>query len=119
MALSEALLLAGELEKALTVGTQALERTRTHAERGAEAHACWLLATIHSARAIDLDAAAGMFGTATATATELGLLPLLAHCHLGFGELHERQGLRPKAIEHRNRGQDHLVKMGMKPWFKL
>jgi tetratricopeptide (TPR) repeat protein len=119
MALSEALLLSGELEKALSVGTQAVERTRTHAERGAEAHACWLLATIHSARAIDLDAAAGMFETSTALASELGLLPLLAHCHLGFGDLRERQGLRPDAIELRYRGQDLLDQMGMKRWFKI
>jgi class 3 adenylate cyclase/tetratricopeptide (TPR) repeat protein len=119
MALSEALLLSGELEKALSVGTQAVERTRTHAERGAEAHACWLLATIHSARAIDLDAAAGMFETSTALARELGLLPLLAHCHLGFGDLRERQGLRPDAIELRYRGQDLLDQMGMKRWFKI
>jgi tetratricopeptide (TPR) repeat protein len=118
-ALAEALLLGGELEKALTVGTQAVQRTRAHEERAAEAHACWLLATIHNARAIDLDDAAGMFETATTIASELGLQPLLAHCHLGYGELHERRGLRPKAIEHRDRGQDHLDKMGMKRWFKL
>jgi len=43
--LSEALLLAGELEKALSVGTEAVQRTRAHEERGAEAHA--LLATGH------------------------------------------------------------------------
>jgi class 3 adenylate cyclase/tetratricopeptide (TPR) repeat protein len=118
-ALSEAFLLAGELEKALTVGTQAVERTRAHEERGAEAHACWLLATIHSARAVDLDAATGMFETATAIASELGLLPLLAHCHLGFGDLRERQALRPEATELRDRGQRLLDQLGMKPWFKI
>jgi class 3 adenylate cyclase/tetratricopeptide (TPR) repeat protein len=119
-ALSEAFLLAGELEKALTVGTEALQRTRAHEERGAEAHACWLLATIHSARAIDLDAAVGMFETATANATELGLLPLLAHCHLGYAHLQERQGLQPKAVELRDRGQRLLFnQLGMKPWFQI
>jgi class 3 adenylate cyclase/tetratricopeptide (TPR) repeat protein len=118
-ALAEALLLGGELEKALTVGNQALQRTRAHEERGAEAHACWLLATIHSARAIDLDAATGLFETATAIATELGLLPLLAHCHLGFGDLYERRGLQPEAGALRERGQSLLNQMGMKRWFKL
>jgi tetratricopeptide (TPR) repeat protein len=118
-ALAEALLLGGELEKALTVGTQAMERTRAHGERGAEAHTCWLLATIHSARAIDLDAATGLFETATAIATDLGLLPLLAHCHLGFSDLHEQRGLGEKATELRGRGRDLLDKMGMKRWFKL
>jgi class 3 adenylate cyclase/tetratricopeptide (TPR) repeat protein len=118
-ALSEAFLLAGEMEKALTVGTVAVQRTRAHGERGAEAHACWLLATIHSARHIDLDAAAGMFETATANATELGLLPLVTHCHLGLSDLHERRGLGEQATALQGRGQDLLDKMGMKRWFKL
>jgi class 3 adenylate cyclase/tetratricopeptide (TPR) repeat protein len=118
-ALSEALLLAGELEKALTVGTQAVERTRTHEERGAEAHACWLLGTIHSVRAIELDAAADMFETATAIATELGLLPLLAHCQLGLADLHEQRGQLPEASELRDRGERLLDDLGMKPWFKI
>jgi class 3 adenylate cyclase/tetratricopeptide (TPR) repeat protein len=119
MALSEAFFLAGDFEKALTVGTEAVQRTRTHEERGAEAHACWLLATIHSARAIDLDAASEMFGTAIAIATELGLLPLLAHCQLGFGELQKRRGLLQEATELREHGQQLLDQLGMKPWFKI
>jgi tetratricopeptide (TPR) repeat protein len=118
--LSEALLLAGELEKALSVGTEAVQRTRAHEERGAEAHACWLLAMIHSARAVDLDVAIGMFETATANATELGLLPLLAHCHLGYGHLQEQRGLRSEAAELRDRGQHLLLnQLGMKPWFQI
>jgi class 3 adenylate cyclase/tetratricopeptide (TPR) repeat protein len=117
-ALSEAFLLAGELEKALTVATDAVQRTRAHEERGAEAHACWLLGTIHSARGTDLDAAAAMFETATALTTALGLLPLLAHCHLGSGDLAERRGLRKEASELRDRGQRMLNQLGMKRWFK-
>lgn len=118
-ALSEALLLAGELEKALTVATEAAQRTRAHEERGAEANACWLLGIIHSARGIDLDAAADMFRTATAIATELSLEPLLAHCHLGFGDLQERRGLHPEASALWDRGQALLDKMAMKRWFKV
>jgi len=118
--LSEALLLAGKLEEALSVGTEAVQRTRAHEERGAEAHACWLMGTIHSARAIDLDAAVRMFETATANATELGLLPLLAHCHLGYAHLQERLGLWPQAVELRDRGQRLLLnQLGMKPWFQI
>ena len=117
-ALSEAFLLAGELDKALTVGTEAVQRTKAHEERGAEAHACWLLATIPTARAVDLDAGAAMFETATAMATELGLLPLVAHCHDGFAGLRERQGLSPEAAGLRDSGQHLLDQLGMKPWFK-
>lgn len=117
-ALSEALLLSGEPEKALAVATDALHRTRAHDERGAEAHTCWLLGAIHRCRGIDLDAAAAMFESATTIASELGLQPLLAHCHLGLGDLHERGGLRTEATELRDRGQRMLNQLGMKPWLK-
>jgi hypothetical protein len=52
-------------------------------------------------------------------ATELGLQPLLAHCHLGFGDLYERRGSSPEASAHRDRGQRLLRELGMKAWFNL
>ncbi len=117
-ALAEAFLLAGELEKALSVATDAVQRTSAHEERGAEAYACWLLGTIQSARGIDLDAATAMFERATAIAGELGLMPLLAHCDLGSGDRHERRGLQQEARELWDRGQRKLDQLGMKRWFK-
>jgi tetratricopeptide (TPR) repeat protein len=118
-ALSEATLLSGDLGKALTIATQAVQRTRMYGERSAEAYACWLLATIHNTRAADLEPAANMFQAATVIATELGLQPLLAHCHLGFGDLYERRGSSPEASAHRDRGQRLLRELGMKAWFNL
>jgi class 3 adenylate cyclase/tetratricopeptide (TPR) repeat protein len=117
LALAEAFLLAGELDKALTLVTQALQRTRTYQERGAEAHACWLLATIQTVQASDLDAAAGLLATATEMATELGLLPLLAHCHFGFANLYKRRDDQPEAAAYQDRGQKLLNELGMKSWF--
>jgi hypothetical protein len=117
--LSEALLLAGDMEKSMATATQLLQRARACDERGAEAHACWLLGTIHTARAVELETAAGMFDTATAIASELGLLPLLAHCHLGFAELQERRGLQTEAAELADRGRRLLDQLGMKRWFKI
>jgi hypothetical protein len=35
-----------------------------------------------------------------ALATDLGMRPLLAHCHLGLGKLHRRTGKRQEAQEH-------------------
>jgi class 3 adenylate cyclase/tetratricopeptide (TPR) repeat protein len=118
IAFAEALLLAGELEKALTTVTEALQRMRAREERGAEAHACWLAGIIHAVRAVDLEAATGMLETATRIATELNLLPLLTHCHLGFADLHQRQGLHLEANTYRDRAQSLLNELGMKPWFK-
>jgi tetratricopeptide (TPR) repeat protein len=118
ISLAEALLLAGNLDEALAVATEAAQRTAEHEERGAEAHARWLLATIHSARGANLEAAAKMFETATASATELGLLPLLAHCHLGYSQLQRRRGFRPAADKLLESGDCLLLKLGMKPWFQ-
>jgi class 3 adenylate cyclase/tetratricopeptide (TPR) repeat protein len=118
-ALSETALLSGELDKALTFATQAVERTKLHGERSAEAYAHWLLATIQSVRALDLKLAADMFGSATTIATELGLQPLLAHCQLGLGDLYERMGSPTEANKRRERGQRLLKELGMKSWFNL
>jgi tetratricopeptide (TPR) repeat protein len=114
----EALLLAGELEKALTTVTEALQRMRARQERDAEAHACWLAAIIHVVRAVDLQAATGMLETATRIATELNLQPLLAHCHLGFADLNKRRGLHVEASTHHDRAKSLLNELDMKPWFK-
>jgi class 3 adenylate cyclase/tetratricopeptide (TPR) repeat protein len=118
-ALSEAALLAGDPAKALAFATQAVERTRSHGERSTEAYACWLLATIHSTHAIDLELAAGMFKSATTIASKLGLRPLLAHCQLGLGDLYLRLGSPTDASAHRGRGQRLLKELGIKAWFNL
>ena len=44
----EVLVLAGEFDKALAAVTDLIRRTRDNGERGAEAHACWLAAVIHT-----------------------------------------------------------------------
>jgi hypothetical protein len=69
------------------------------------------------ARAADLDVADSMFQAATTIATELGLQPLLAHCHLGFGDLCERRDRQADARVHRERGGRLLTELGMNAWF--
>jgi class 3 adenylate cyclase/tetratricopeptide (TPR) repeat protein len=118
-ALSEAALLAGDLGRALTTVTQALQQIRSHEERGAEAYACWLLANIHSTYDSDIETTAEMFETAIAIATELHLKPLLAHCHLGIAALYLRRSRRPQGNAHRDRGQHLLETLGMKPWIQI
>lgn len=118
-ALSEASFLAGDLARARTIAGEAIELTRAHEERSAGAYASWLMAMIHSASADEFELAAELFDTVMATATELSLRPLLAHCHLGFGDLYERRGQRAKAIEYQTQGSQLLRALGMKPWFQL
>jgi len=118
-ALAEANFLAGNLRKALMAAAEAVERTRIHGERGAEAYACWVMGAIQNARASDLETAADMLRAAASVAAELGLDPLLAHCQLGLGDLYERLGSVPEAHAQRERGQNLLRELSMKTWFNL
>ena len=42
----------------------------------------------------DLESAQARYGQALALADELGMRPLVAHCHLGLGKLYRRTGDR-------------------------
>jgi tetratricopeptide (TPR) repeat protein len=116
IAFAEALLLAGELDRALAAVTDVLQRTRERGERGHEAHACWLAAAIHHARAVDPDAAGAMLETAASIAAEHNLRPLLAHTHLASADLNRRRGKEADAALWQDRGQKLLDELGMKPW---
>jgi class 3 adenylate cyclase/tetratricopeptide (TPR) repeat protein len=116
IAFAEALLLAGELDKALTTVTDVLQRTKDREERGHEAHASWLAAAIHSARAVDHEAADVMLETARGIATELNLRPLLAHVHLASANLCRRRGLHADAEVWQDCGQKGLDELAIKPW---
>ena len=113
----EVLLLAGEFDRALTAVTDLLRRTRSLGERGAEAHASWLAATIHAVRGADLEAGVELIEAAAVIACELDLLPLLAHCHLGRADLYRRRGLQAEADVYQDRGEKLLDQLAMKPWF--
>jgi class 3 adenylate cyclase/tetratricopeptide (TPR) repeat protein len=113
----EALVLAGEFDKALETVIDLVRRTRSLGERGAEAHACWLAAAIHASQAADLAAGEAMIEAATSIANELELLPLLAHCHLTRADLQHRAGLQTEAETSRDRGEKLLAQVGVKRWF--
>jgi tetratricopeptide (TPR) repeat protein len=86
--LGEAHLLAGHLEEAHALAEQALTLTRAHQERGNEAYALRLLGDVAAHRApADVDAAMAHYRQALALAEELGMRPLVAHCHHGLGLL--------------------------------
>jgi len=118
-ALAEALLLAGDAEKALSHVTESLQQTVKYRERGEEAYARWLLATILSVGREDIDAAAREFQDAANLAVELGLKPLLAHCYLGLGDLDARcPGTRTRS-GHCERGFMLLETLRMRQWIDL
>jgi class 3 adenylate cyclase/tetratricopeptide (TPR) repeat protein len=94
--LGEGYRLAGRLQEATQHAVRALELACAHQERGHEAYALRLLGEIASHRAPpDVDEAAIHYRQALARAEELGMRPLVAHCHLGLGTLYVKVG-RPE-----------------------
>jgi len=91
--LGEAYLCAGRLAEAGTRAQQGLEFAQAHQERGHEAYALWLLGEIAvQCDPSEVEAAEAYYRQALVLADELGMRPLVAHCHLGLGTLYARTG---------------------------
>jgi tetratricopeptide (TPR) repeat protein len=90
---SEAYLLAGRMQEAVQFAERALDLAHAHKERGHEAWALRLLGEIvaHQER-LEVAQAKAHYQQALALADELGMRPLVAHCHLGLGTLYSRIG---------------------------
>jgi class 3 adenylate cyclase/tetratricopeptide (TPR) repeat protein len=98
LSLGEAHLLADRLEEAHALAERALALAREHQERGYQAYALRLLGEIAARREpLERDQAGDYYRQALALAEELGMRPLLAHCHLGLGMLYRKMGQRGQA----------------------
>jgi tetratricopeptide (TPR) repeat protein len=87
--LGEAQLLAGRLEDAQALTERTLALAREHQERGNQAYALHLLGDI-AARREPLESASAVtyYRQSLALAKELGMRPLVAHCHRDLGTLY-------------------------------
>ena len=95
--LGEAHLLAGHLEEAHVLTERALALFYEHQQRGDQAYALLLLGDIAVRRApLDAAPAEAYYRQVLALANELGMRPLQAHCHWGFGTLYTRTGQRDR-----------------------
>jgi tetratricopeptide (TPR) repeat protein len=95
---SEAALLVGHLDDALTCAEQAPAVYRERQERGHEAYALRLLGEIAARREPpECDQAEVHYLQALALAEELGMRPLQAHCHRDLGTLYAATGQREQA----------------------
>ena len=93
--LGQALLLDGNLDRAVEFARRALELSLTYKERGHQAWTLRLLGDICVERGDGtFDEAARHYRQCMALAQELGMRPLQARCHLSFGVLHGRVGRR-------------------------
>ena len=96
--LSEAYLLAGRVEEARHHAAQAVELARQYQQRGDQAWALWLLGEGMARQAsTEVEPATGHYRQALALADELGMRPLVAHCHRGLGTLYLKMEQREQA----------------------
>jgi class 3 adenylate cyclase/tetratricopeptide (TPR) repeat protein len=115
--LSEAYLLADRWEEALVLAEQAHELARTRTERGHQAYALHLLGEIAAHRALpECELAEIDYQQALALAEELGMRPLVAHCHRGLGTLYAKLGRQEPARTELSAAVDLYRAMDMTFW---
>jgi DNA-binding NtrC family response regulator/tetratricopeptide (TPR) repeat protein len=115
--LSEAYLLAGRLAEAGALAGQALDLSRKHQERGHEAWALRLLGELHAqSNPLYAEGAEEAYRQALTLAEELGMRPLIAHCHLGLGALYAQTGGREQAHTELATAAELFRSMGMALW---
>jgi DNA-binding SARP family transcriptional activator len=117
--LGEASLLAGRPDDARTWADRALAQSRRRGERGLEAWALRVQAEIASARKRRPPAAAReRYQEALTLAEALEMRPLVAHCHLGLGQLHRRAGDAAKAEASLQTATAMYREMDMRFWLE-
>jgi tetratricopeptide (TPR) repeat protein len=115
--LGESLMLAGRLEEAHALAEDTLTLARTHQERGHEAYTLRLLGDIAARREPPESAQAEVhYCRALALAEELGMRPLMAHCHLGLGSLYAKRDQREQAHAELSAAIDLYRAMEMTFW---
>ena len=117
--LSEGYLGAGRFQDASSLAARALDLAVEHRRRGDQVWALRLLGEIASrCDPPHLDQADGPYRQALALAAELGMRPLVAHCHLGLGALSRRTGKRDQAQEHLATATTMYRDMDMRFWLE-
>jgi class 3 adenylate cyclase/tetratricopeptide (TPR) repeat protein len=93
LSLGEAHLLAGRLEEAQALAERARALACEHQGRGEQAYALRILGDIAAhCDPPESALAEAHYRDALALAVELGMRPLVAHCHLGLGRLYGQMG---------------------------
>jgi tetratricopeptide (TPR) repeat protein len=99
-----AYLSAGRIDEAVSRAREALALTRQLGARAAEAQALCLAGDVclagDNATTGRAEDAEGYYRETLVRAGQLGMRPLVAHCHLGLGKLYRRTGKDEQAREH-------------------
>ena len=117
--LAEAYLLEQRWEEARIHAEQALALARDRQERPNEAWALRLLGEVAAhADPPDVEQVESYYGESLALAEELGMRPLLAHCHLRLGTLYHKVGWREQAQVELTTAAEMYRAMGMTFWLE-
>ena len=117
--LGEVALATGQIEEAAQLGGHALDLARKHKQRGHEVYALRLLGEVAARRnPSDVGETMAHYRGGLALATELGMRPLVAHCHLGLGKLYRRTGDGMKGQEHLTTATAMYREMDMNFWLE-
>jgi tetratricopeptide (TPR) repeat protein len=114
--LGEVCLLAGRIDEARGHAARALGLARELGQRLHEAYALRLLG--ESLASQNASAAEESYRAALTLADELGLRPLVAHCHLGFGMLYRHTSRHEPAQSHVTTAATMYREMGMMYWLE-
>jgi class 3 adenylate cyclase/tetratricopeptide (TPR) repeat protein len=115
--LGEARLFADHPGDATELAERALTMARQHGQRGQEAWAQRLLGDIAAyADPSGVEKAEDRYRDAMALAAELGMRPLVAHCHTGLAKAGLRRGRPVEADEHWRAASGLYREMGMAYW---
>jgi len=122
-ALAEAYLVVGRVVEARERAEQAVALARAHRHQGWEAWGLKLLGDIHARVSAEREQrgaqqAGDAYRQALTFATELGMRPLIAHCHFGLGKLHAKTGQREQATQHLATATTMYREMDMRFWLE-
>jgi class 3 adenylate cyclase/tetratricopeptide (TPR) repeat protein len=99
--LSGACLAAGRTEEARRLAEKAHSLAKERQQRGNEAYALKMLGDVAAhVFPAEVETAEAYYSQSTTLAGEIGMRPLVAHCHLGLGILCGRNGIRDPAQKH-------------------
>jgi tetratricopeptide (TPR) repeat protein len=116
--LAEAYLVLGRITEAQEQAEQAVALARAHEQRSREAGGLKLLGDVHARVPAKSEQGGAAYRHALALATDLGMRPLVAHCHLGLGKLYRQTSQRTQAREHLTTAATLYLDMGMQFWLE-
>ena len=115
--LADAYLRAGRADEALMRARGAVELSKKYQERVNEAIGLRVFAEVTAlGKPGDAARAATSYADSLAIAQELGMRPLVAHCHLGLGKLSRRTGDGANAQRYLQTARAMYREMGMPFW---